>query len=258
MSLLEQENGTIKFSAKEYKKAKKQLIEDHNYWLERCQYVADKCFTHLQDNFDEYRNRSRSLFVKEKLAFNDNGSLIQMAPHEDQQEQANKFMKFIINEIVKHAMYTTGRNGEIITRDHKVDILEEGAKFVKDVLLKTNENGHYYIKKPEKSDFLFANINDSKIKFQYGTIEFNDDAKTIVWDVPNALNAVKDAWQSRAGISLSNTLNNVSDWKESTGGIFYYKNEKDDTQKLSKTLGPIGQEEFNKRIQAMKNKIKPR
>jgi len=258
MALLEEENGRIKFSAKEYKKAKKQLIEDNNYWLERCQYVAEKCFTHLQDNFDEYRSRSKSLFVKEKLAFNDNGSLIQMTPQDDHLEQANKFMKFIINEIVKHAMYTTGGNGEIISRNHKVDILEEGSNFVKNTLLQTNENGHYYIKKPEKSDFPFAKINDSKIVFQYGTIEFNDENKTIIWDIPNSDNAVKNAWQSRTGISFSNTLNNVSEWKESTGGLFYYKSEKDNEPKLSKTLGPIGLEEFNKRIQSMKSKIKPK
>ena len=258
MALLEQENGSIKFSAKEYNKAKKQLIEDNNYWLERCQYVAERCFSHLQENIDEYRSRSKNTFVKNNLTFDEHGSLIQVTPNESQYEQSNKFMNFIITEIIKNAMYTTGHNGEIISRNHKVDILDEGAKFVKSVLLKTNQDGFHYIKKPEKSDFPFANIHDNIISFQNGTIEFNDDNKTIGWDVPQANNAVKEAWQSRAGISLSNTLNNVSEWKESTGGLFYYKNEKDESAKLSKTLGPIGQDEFNKRIQAMKNKIKPK
>jgi len=258
MALLEQENGSIKFSAKEYNKAKKQLIEDHNYWLERCQYVAERCFSHLQENIDEYKSRSRNTFVKSNLAFDEHGSLIQITPNESQYEQSNKFMDFIVTEIIKNAMYTTGNNGEIISRNHKVDILSEGAHFVKQTLLKTNSDGYHYIKKPEKSDFPFANTNDKLISFEVGSIEFQDENKTIIWDVPQAENAVKKAWQSRVGISLSNTLNNVSNWKESTGGLFYYKNEKDESSKLSKTLGPIGQDEFNKRIQSMKNKIKPK
>lgn len=258
MALLEQENGSIKFSAKEYSKAKKQLIEDNNYWLERCQYVAERCFSHLQENIDEYKSRSKNLFVKNNLSFDEHGSLIQITPNESQYEQSNKFMNFIVTEIIKNAMYTTGSNGEIVSRNHKVAILEEGSNFVKGILLKTNKDGYHYIKKPEKSDFKFANTNDKIISFQNGTINFNDDNKTIIWDIPNAENAVKKAWQSRVGISLSNTLNNVSEWKESTGGLFYYKNEKEESPKLSKTLGPIGQEEFNKRIQVMKNKIKPK
>lgn len=74
MALLEQENGSIKFSAKEYNKAKKQLIEDNNYWLERCQYVAERCFSHLQENIDEYRSRSKNTFVKNNLTFDEHGS----------------------------------------------------------------------------------------------------------------------------------------------------------------------------------------
>lgn len=255
MATFEQENGSIKLSSKEYKNFKKQLIEDNNYWLERCQYVAERCFSHLQENIDEYKERSKSLFVKDKLAFDDNGSLVQLTPNEDKSEQSNKFMNFIISEIVKHAMYTNNY-GAIVARNHKVDILEEGGSFVKNTLLKKNENNNLYIKKPEKSDFPFATLSDKKIEFQYGTIEFNDSNKTVSWNIPSADAAVKKAWQSRVGISFTNAINSISEWKESTGGVFYYKNDTDETFRLSKSLGPIGQEEFKNRIQNMKNKMK--
>jgi len=254
--LLEQENGSIKFSSKEYKRAKKSIIEDHNYLMKNCLFVAEKCYDHIQENIHEYQRRAKNLILSSSLGFDDAGNLVQLKPNEDTTLKGNKFMSLIVGELVKNAMYYTRGDGQFHSREYKVDIKEDGSKLVKDSLLKTSKDGVMSIQKPLPEMFPVLKDGDAVLNFKYGSITFNDEKKTITWDIPEGDNSVKQAWQSRTGIALTNALNNVEEWKESTGGIFNYKNSNTDDFRMSKNLGPIGQEEMQNRIKSMRSKIK--
>ncbi|MDI6976662.1 hypothetical protein [Serratia sp. Se-RSBMAAmG] len=254
--LLEQENGSIKLSSKEYKRAKKSIIEDHNYLMKNCLFVAEKCYAHIQENIHEYQRRAKNAILSSSLAFDDSGNLVQLKPDEDTTQKGNKFMSIIVGELVKNAMYYTQGDGQFHSRDYKVDIKEDGANLVKASLLKTSKDGVMSIQKPQPAFFPLLKDSDTQLNFKYGSITFNDEKKTITWDIPEGDNSVKQAWQSRTGLALTNALNNVEEWKESTGGIFSYKNSNSEDFRMSKNLGPIGQEEMQNRIKNMRSKMK--
>lgn len=277
MASIEKENGSIKLTAKEYKKTKNAIIEDYNYWIDRCLHVAQKCYEHLEENIDEYKSKSKSLFVRDYLSFNSNGDLVRnkisLNPNnsgdlksqkqeltdvsEKEKEQSNNFIKTLVNEIVKHAMYYENSSGSLIARGYQVDISEQGASFVKKGLIHEDSQGLLSIHKPNERHFPTLKDKSEKIDFEFGSLHFDDKEKRITWNVEPAEFAIKQAWNTKTGISFNNALSNVEDWKESTGGIFY-STVNNDEPKISRYLGPIGQQEYKSRLAKMRSSIKPR
>ena len=94
--------------------------------------------------------------------------------------------------------------------------------------------------KPKKKNFPIATNRTSFFHLGNATIDISNENKTFGWSVEEGFNAVEEATRHPVALASFNALSEVV-WKRNSGGVILSNCTKQETDKISKKYGPLGE-----------------